>query len=465
MDEQEPWHLTIILLEGLRLMRPEKAWRPIVTVEVDKHYTYETTLGVDGQCVNQKEIFKFSDARSSSQVHLQVWYRSQSKKKKRKILVASASHCLGELLKKQGTDSMLSALARPVEEGPREVAVLRLRIKAPEGCDERDYENRTKPPWQDSGSSGDDTDDSASVRTDHNPLDDLSVEHFTSSPPQSGIRRRKVKGYAINSDDDISSYETDDEFSPENQQDDHSNTVLRQYINFDSGGDGWVAFSDLPLPLYTEKITVPPNMTRIERVLSSVTMYREMSAAEREEDFEPVARRLQAEWTFIGGLLLALAAVDTAVFSISPGSIFNVDSWAKSAIATSSIASGLGIACDAWFLLRYGWADLPTFMSRSRDLYSSHFFFSLSSRTPTFCTFLSALSLMAFLGIVAYDAWPSAVLMLSFLVGIIMSLQFLVYGIHWCAKKVAAGGRAGGRGVVSVVRVVRRSMSGGLVDV
>ena len=50
-------HLAVVLLEGLRLMRPEKAWRPIVTVEVDRHHTHETTLGADGQNVNQKEVF------------------------------------------------------------------------------------------------------------------------------------------------------------------------------------------------------------------------------------------------------------------------------------------------------------------------------------------------------------------------------------------------------------------------
>jgi len=38
-------------------MRPEKVWRPIVTVEVDNHHFHETTLGADGQNINQKEVF------------------------------------------------------------------------------------------------------------------------------------------------------------------------------------------------------------------------------------------------------------------------------------------------------------------------------------------------------------------------------------------------------------------------
>ena len=59
---------------------------------------------------------------------------------------------------------------------------------------------------------------------------------------------------------------------------------------------------------------------------------------------------------------LPFIRVDTAVFSIAPGSLFTVGTYARSAIAASSIASGLGIVCDAWFLLRYNWADLHTFI-------------------------------------------------------------------------------------------------------
>jgi hypothetical protein len=48
---------TVVRTQGMRLMRPEKSWRPIVTVEVDKHHAYETVLGTDGQNPNLKETF------------------------------------------------------------------------------------------------------------------------------------------------------------------------------------------------------------------------------------------------------------------------------------------------------------------------------------------------------------------------------------------------------------------------
>jgi hypothetical protein len=47
----------VIRTHGMRLMRPEKAWRPVIKMEVDSHYTYETVLGCDGQNVNMKDTF------------------------------------------------------------------------------------------------------------------------------------------------------------------------------------------------------------------------------------------------------------------------------------------------------------------------------------------------------------------------------------------------------------------------
>ena len=162
----------------------------------------------------------------------------------------------------------------------------------------------------------------------------------------------------------------------------------------------WFAFS--LLPRYTEKVEVPPSLSRLERILASFTMYNQLKEANMDSHFQQVFERLQLEWTYIGGLvcqfcfistfpdhgplfvtarslscvstyhpdhsalnvliILLFISVDTAVFSIAPGSLFTVGTYARSAIAASSIVSGLGIVCDAWFLLRYNWADLHTFI-------------------------------------------------------------------------------------------------------
>jgi len=53
---------------------------------------------------------------------------------------------------------------------------------------------------------------------------------------------------------------------------------------------------------------------------------------------------------------------NVAMFAITPDSVFKINSHAYYAVATSSTACGLGIACDVWFLLRYNWVDLETFI-------------------------------------------------------------------------------------------------------
>ncbi|KAJ8455138.1 hypothetical protein ONZ45_g19039 [Pleurotus djamor] len=207
------------------------------------------------------------------------------------------------------------------------------------------------------------------------------------------------------------------------------------------------------LPQYTEVVAVPEDrLSRIELLLSAFTMYSELKEARLDSHFEKVFGRLQTEWTYIGGLLVALAAVDTAVFAISDDSIFDVDPYARNAIAASSIASGLGISCDAWFLLRYNWADLHTFIHRAKDIFDSYFFFAISARVPCFCMLISAISLLGFLGRVAYNVWPEGVIIACFVVGMLMTLQFLAKGAVVCVNAVRGVNRHVVRGVGWVAR-------------
>ena len=53
---------------------------------------------------------------------------------------------------------------------------------------------------------------------------------------------------------------------------------------------------------------------------------------------------------------------NVAMFAITPDSVFEINSHAYTAVATSSTACGLGMVCDVWFLLRYNWVDLEMFM-------------------------------------------------------------------------------------------------------
>jgi len=62
---------------------------------------------------------------------------------------------------------------------------------------------------------------------------------------------------------------------------------------------------------------------------------------------------------------------------------------------------------------------------------------------PTLCTLISSISLMSFLGLIAYEARPVVVTMIVVLVGLVMVLQFVVDGTHYCATYALRVWRAG----------------------
>jgi len=138
------------------------------------------------------------------------------------------------------------------------------------------------------------------------------------------------------------------------------------------------------------------------RALSFFTLYGELSGACTPEEFASLRSRLLQEWSFDGGLvrrfttvpldsqfihhstysswvfprnffairwqfgkLTTTASVDAAILAITADSIFKIGSYAYTAVATSIFACGLGIACDVWFLLRYNWIDLESFIVRA----------------------------------------------------------------------------------------------------
>ena len=76
---------------------------------------------------------------------------------------------------------------------------------------------------------------------------------------------------------------------------------------------------------------------------------------------------------------------------------------------------------------------------------------------PTFCMILSSVSIMAFLGLVAYDAWPVGVLVIGVLVILVMMLQFVIYGMH---QFVTSTLRIWRGGAASFIRCFRGLASG-----
>jgi len=148
-----------------------------------------------------------------------------------------------------------------------------------------------------------------------------------------------------------------------------------------------------------EEPTTTTTLPWHRRTLASFILYGGPSVTPTPEEFASVRSRLQQEWSFVGGFvsrftimplesqfihhstyslwvllrkffticwrfgtLTATASVNATILAITTDSIFKIDSYAYTAVATSSAACGLGITCDVWFLLRYIWVDLQTFI-------------------------------------------------------------------------------------------------------
>ena len=148
---------------------------------------------------------------------------------------------------------------------------------------------------------------------------------------------------------------------------------------------------------------------------------------------------------------MALAGIDAAVFGFAPGGLFVLEGFSLGAISICAIAAGLGLVYDAWFLVLYSGANGAKFLVRpsrplipplpvssrsprpqriAKDVYNTYFFFALTCRLPILCMALSTVSLMSFLLAVAWTAWPTAVLVMSFVAGFLLTSQFVIFGLH-----------------------------------
>ncbi|KAG5634113.1 hypothetical protein DXG03_006298, partial [Asterophora parasitica] len=188
--------------------------------------------------------------------------------------------------------------------------------------------------------------------------DDSTSTLIPSPTPPEGLRRRRHRrplvGYTIDSGDEqpvsecsySSSSEPDDDerspflhdHDPSFSDDDTSKHDHDQYHNHDAAaaagiirisqgarpGSGWtgsirisqaagewlaLALQPGILPQYTEKIEVPDDkqeLTLLERILASFTVYAELKAARTEEEFGRVFGRLQVEWGYVGGIVCLL---------------------------------------------------------------------------------------------------------------------------------------------------------------
>ncbi|KIM77105.1 hypothetical protein PILCRDRAFT_77105, partial [Piloderma croceum F 1598] len=472
--------ITVIRSQGLAPLRPEKGWRPIITVTFD-HQHHEVVLGSDGQNPNLKRPFYLRYADPKSPVDIDVWHKSQSKKKARKRnQVASIRLSLEEVLKRQGSEPKTeirlnchSAVKRGQNGRSKQqnAACLHIKLRPPASYASLSESSTLNDLNEDTLSHTSNTLTSPCTPTST----DFDLPEVPGPVEQQKLRRRRVRGYSVDPDNE----DMDDECSIEDDPDDYcfvEEDTLLEPADLDCA-DGvigippksigpWLVAS--LLPRYVDQISVESTMSAAESTVSRFSIYRELRDASLDEDFEKVLKTMMTEWTFVGACVSEVVVLDATIFSTTSGgtnvpqstSGFQITRPTQQLIAISSIFTGLGLAIDAWFMLRYGMLNAATFRRNALDVYDTYLSFSVTSRMPITLTFLSACSLMGFLVIVSATVWPTAAIVLCGIAGVACTLQYLIYGLHsvWCfGQRMLRGIR---NGVVrGCARVFRKATS------
>ncbi|KAH9056887.1 hypothetical protein EDB87DRAFT_1155664 [Lactarius vividus] len=461
-DINEPWQFTVLRSQNMAMLRPEKSWRPIITLELDGQHKHEVMLGVDGQNPNQRDVMLLHHVHHQTQIKLDVWHKSQSKAKsrKRRHLVASTSMALGDAIKRQGTEpyvvfhlssvpSIPAMRKKSIAQKSRPCASLLVRLRPPRSVVPFLVEDDRLSSASSVGDS--DLSDTFVTSGTDGCEDPLPWSSPISEEPPYGLRRRKkVKGFRIDSEEECSG-ESDSHDESYDMYPDSPNTNAPSTIS--------VIFPSLfPTSYVSDIISVASVMSYASSTFDTLTYHRELheaQATQLDSNFDQIHRKLVQEWYYIGASLFSIVAVDTTVFGFSSSSLFNVDSIAKRALIISAVASALGLFVDVCFVFVYSGADVRNFQTLAVDLYGSYFFFALSSRLPLVALFVAVLALAVFLGAIAWTAWPAAVLVMCVLAGILVSLQFIVYGSHRLALGLACMVRDAWLGVLYASRRVR----------
>jgi len=168
-----------------------------------------------------------------------------------------------------------------------------------------------------------------------------------------------------------------------------------------------------------------------------------MLDATSDDEYQKILDELKAEWNWGLNILIGLCGLNATVFGFTPDVILPVESQTKKAVAFSGVSSGLGLVVNFWNQIRYGRSTGAKFKHQARDTFGTYIFFCMCCRLPTLLMFLSSCALLAFMFLVAFEVWPKAVMILSFFAGILVSLQYLLFGAHlfilgirWVFKKV-----------------------------
>ncbi|PSR72064.1 hypothetical protein PHLCEN_2v12045 [Hermanssonia centrifuga] len=471
-NSEEPWYLTIVRMQGIQFIRPAKSWRPIVSVTmVDREQTLpETVLGCDGQNPNLKIPISLHDVDETTRLDIKVWHKPHSKKKSRKRhLIGSAFLSLGGALEGQGHIGSDLSLQLKLPQAKMRTFTIRgtrqsnctaliLRLRSPQDHSKLESPSSStliSPSSRCDEEFSDDGTDLTGLQTPTEPEEPWECpENILPDSSISGLKKRrrrpKIRGYCVGSSDedpDVSDVSETDYSLSRPPSPPHMNFPYIQDIEEDQPWDpttvdpmhhqwdtGSACEDSSPqimpiLPQHTGQVGEnEESLSLMEVILDKFSPYREMS--DPLCDSGVVLRRLLTEWYAVGASLLALATLNAAVFGYSAGTLYEIDGFALRSVTFGSITAAIGLVADVWFLFLYSSVDVAKFENRARDVYNGYLFFCLTCRFPTLCLLVSTCSLTSFLLVVAWDAWPTAVLIMCCAAGTFLTLQYLIFGCH-----------------------------------
>ncbi|KAJ7633933.1 caspase domain-containing protein [Mycena rosella] len=198
----------------------------------------------------------------------------------------------------------------------------------------------------------------------------------------------------------------------------------------------------LPASFSAPNIGTRTVLSRLRMNIACFTVARSLEEAASDPDYQRVQKQVQEEWLKVGGLLVGLAALETAAFALAPDSLFSIDKVARITVSGSSISTGTGLLCDIYLLLRFSFAGLPVFKYRAQDNFEirangsinrteSYVFFALAARLPLFLAVISIFFIAVLLADVAYKISPMVVLSIVGMTGIILYLQYFCWAVIW----------------------------------
>ncbi|PIL31039.1 hypothetical protein GSI_05735 [Ganoderma sinense ZZ0214-1] len=445
-----PLHLTVIQMDGPLLLRCEKTGRLTLSISVvdndhDPGLPHEVALGRDGQNPNLKSVIPVHEVTATTKLIIDVFHHLKAKKKHMKRnFVGSASLSLHEFLNNHplprlgSVDYDVQLACYPpqcksltLEDMQQYGATLTMRFKVYRSSKPRPYQLDSPPLSPVSVSEHYETEPPLLSRAPSSSRGAQSETLYTNTPNESGEEREREqrpwgKQESDNCPDgtaglrcrhcrELHGLPVDSDSRAESPEDGHFPTIYDDELrrNADEDDKGEVSFE--------------------ERFLCWISPYKEITEAAEGRDWrkaEKVLARLQPVWHVVSLALPVLAMVNAGVVTVAPGALFAQEGFPRRALMVSTVAIFSGLMFNAMFLHCYGSCRCGAeFLFLAKDLWADTYVsFSLTCRLPILCLAILMVSFMASFLAVAWTAWPTAMLVVSFVVGLLLTLELVIFG-------------------------------------